>query len=394
MNPSRGENMAIKNILVVDDEPLLRDFLSELLTSQGFIPDTAENLRNALQMIRSRDYDLVISDMSMPDGSGLDLIKIIKQSSPHTPVLVVTAYGSIENAVEAMHQGAFNYLTKPFSSEALFAFISKAEELKNLVHENLFLHSQTTPDSHPLIAESKAMKDLLAIAKKAASSSANIFIHGESGCGKEVLSFFIHHNSPRANHPYIKVNCAAIPETLLESELFGHEKGAFTGATTKKAGRFELAHKGTLLLDEITEVPVNLQAKLLRAIQEKEIEHLGGTKTLSVDVRILATSNRNLKEAIDDKSFRQDLYYRLNVIPLHLPPLRDRQDDILPLANYFLNKFCRMNNTPLKTLSPKAQELLLNYPWPGNIRELSNVLERVVILENTSLLTQDMLALA
>ncbi|WP_201456660.1 sigma-54 dependent transcriptional regulator [Chlamydia sp. 17-3921] len=386
--------MIIEQILIIDDEPLLRDFLSELLISRKYHPSTAENVQSAIKKIKNNRYDLIISDMNMPDGSGFDIIKITKQYAPRTPILMITAYGSIENAVEAMHQGAFNYLTKPFSSEALFAFITKAEELQNLVEENLFLTSQqTTTSTHPLIAESQIMKDLLVKAKKAANSSANLFIHGESGSGKEVLSFFIHNNSPRAINPYIKVNCAAIPETLLESEFFGHEKGAFTGATTKKAGRFELAHKGTLLLDEITEIPLNLQAKLLRAIQEKEFEHLGGTKTFSVDIRILATSNRDLKEAITEKLFRQDLYYRLNVIPLHLPPLRDRRDDILPLANYFLNKFCHQNNSPRKTLTPEAETLLKDYHWPGNIRELSNVLERAVILENTTLLSKEMLAL-
>ncbi|WP_370906294.1 sigma-54-dependent transcriptional regulator [Chlamydia pecorum] len=385
--------MSIEHILIIDDDPLLQEFLFELLSSRGYFPSIAENISIAKKKIKANRYDLIISDMNMPDGTGMDVIHLTKQRSPRTPILMITAYGSIENAVEAMRQGAFNYLTKPFSSEALLAFISKAEELQNLVQENLFLASQTTTSSYPLIAESQVMKNLLAKAKRAAQSSANLFIHGESGCGKEILSFFIHTNSPRAHRPYIKVNCAAIPETLLESEFFGHEKGAFTGATTKKAGRFELAHKGTLLLDEITEIPLNLQAKLLRAIQEKEFEHLGGTKTVSVDVRILATSNRDLKEAIQEKIFRQDLYYRLNVIPLYLPPLRERKDDILPLATYFLKKFCHQNNAPAKTLSSEAKKLLIEYPWPGNIRELSNVLERAVILESSTSLTKEMLSL-
>ncbi|BAE81624.1 nitrogen regulation two-component transcription regulatory protein [Chlamydia felis Fe/C-56] len=385
--------MTIEKVLIVDDEPLLRDFLSELLLSRGFSPFTADNVKIGCHKIKTEKYDLIISDMNMPDGTGIDIIKAAREHSPLTPVLVITAYGTIENAVKAMYHGAFNYLTKPFSSEALFAFIAKAEELQNLVNENLLLKSQISSESHPLIAESPAMKDLLSKARKAADSAANIFIHGESGCGKEVLSFFIHRNSPRASQPYIKVNCAAIPETLLESEFFGHEKGAFTGATAKKAGRFELAHTGTLLLDEITEVPIHLQAKLLRAIQEKEFEHLGGTKTLSVDVRILATSNRDLKEAVSQKIFRQDLFYRLNVIPLYLPPLRERKEDILPLSQYFLEKFCRLNNRPIKTLSASAKAALLDYSWPGNIRELSNVLERVVILESPTHLTDTMLAL-
>ncbi|WP_284441596.1 sigma-54-dependent transcriptional regulator [Chlamydia gallinacea] len=385
--------MGIKNILIIDDEPLLRDFLSELLLSRGYVPSCADNVKHGCHKIKTEQFDLIISDMNMPDGTGLDIIKTTKKYAPHLPVLVITAYGTIENAVQAMRYGAFNYLTKPFSSEALLAFIQKAEQLQDLVHENLLLKSQVPTESHPLIAESPSMKEILSKAKKAARSSANIFIHGESGCGKELLAFFIHSHSPRSLHPYIKVNCAAIPETLLESEFFGHEKGAFTGASAKKAGRFELAHRGTLLLDEITEIPVHLQAKLLRVIQEKEFEHLGGTKTLSVDVRILSTSNRNLKEAVEEKTFRQDLFYRLNVIPLYLPPLRERKEDILPLAQYFLEKFCALNNRPLKTLSEKAKLALMDYPWPGNIRELSNVIERVVILENPTHLTESMLAL-
>lgn len=383
--------MAISTVLIVDDEPILRDLLVELLSSRGYTPVAVHNVKQAIQKIKTSVFDLVISDMNMPDGSGLEVIQASKLASPQTPVLIITAFGSIENAVQAMHLGAFNYLTKPISSETLFSFISKAEANHTSISNQYLL--QTKSFSHPLIAESDTMKMLLDKAKQAADSSANIFIHGESGCGKEVLSFFIHQHSPRASHPYIKVNCAAIPETLMESEFFGHEKGAFTGATSKKAGRFELANKGTLLLDEITEIPVNLQAKLLRVIQEKELEHLGGTKTLPLDVRILATSNRNLKEAIADKTFRKDLYYRLNVIPLFIPPLKERKKDILPLAYFFLQKFCKLNQKPLKKLSKSAEQALIDYTWPGNIRELSNVLERVVILEKADCLTDSMLML-
>lgn len=386
--------MTIETILVIDDDALIRDFLHALLTSRHYQVSVAETIKRARYLISHHHYDLIISDMHLPDGSGMELLQLTKTRLPQTPFIVITGYGTIENAVEAMHQGAFNYLTKPFSPEAVLAFIAKAEEMHELVNENILLKTQTASDSHPLIAESQAMKAVLEKARKAANSSANVFIHGDSGCGKELLSFYIHKHSPRAKSPYIKVNCAAIPETLMESEFFGHEKGAFTGAISKKAGRFELAHKGTLLLDEITEIPVNLQAKLLRVIQEKEFEYLGGTKTIPVDVRILATSNRNLQEAIDERIFRKDLYYRLNVIPLYLPPLRERREDILPLSHYFLNKFCRINNKPLKELSPLAERALLDYPWPGNIRELSNVLERVVILENASILTEDMFSLA
>ncbi len=386
--------MTIKNILIVDDEPIIRNFLFELLASRGYAVATAENTKQAKQKIARHLYDCIISDMSMPDGSGLDVLKAAKARCSTVPVLIITAYGTIENAVEATRLGAANYLTKPFSSEALFASLEQlgSHSSKSSLPPSSPSTAQDT-QAVPLIAHSPAMRALLEKAKKAANSSANIFIHGESGSGKEVLSLFIHQNSPRASHPYIKVNCAAIPETLLESEFFGHEKGAFTGASSKKAGRFELANQGTLLLDEITEIPTNLQAKLLRVIQEKEFEYIGGTKTIPVDVRILATSNRDIKEAVEERAFRLDLYYRLNVIGLHTPPLRERKEDILPLANYFLNKFCQLNNKPLKTLSERAQETLLDYSWPGNIRELSNVMERVVILENPSHLTESMLAI-
>ena len=385
--------MAIEKILIIDDDPHILDLLSELLGTKGFVVSSATGVQRAYKQISTQTFDLIISDMNMPDGSGLDIIKYSKQHCPQTPILVITAFGTIENAVEAMHFGAFNYLTKPFSPQALFTLITKAEELQSLQQENLFLRSQGSSLSHPLIAESPAMKQLLDKARKAANSSANIFVHGESGCGKENLSFFIHKHSPRSTKPYIKINCAAIPDTLLESEFFGHEKGAFTGATTKKVGRFELAHQGTLLLDEITEIPIHLQAKLLRAIQEHEFEHVGGTKTLPVNIRFLATSNRDLQEAMATKILRQDLYYRLSVISLHIPPLRERKEDILPLAHYYLEKFCKLNNKPSKTLSLEAQQNFLDYSWPGNVRELSNVLERTVILESDPLITPSMLAL-
>lgn len=385
--------MSIEHILIIDDDPHILALLSEILGARNFSVSSAPGVKQAIKQISNCPFDLIISDMNMPDGSGLDIIQYTKQHRPQTPILVITAFGTIQNAVEAMRFGAFNYLTKPFSPDALFTLIAKAEELQALQQDNLFLQSQGSSISHPLIAESPSMKQLLDKARRAANSSANIFVHGESGCGKENLSFFIHKHSPRSTKPYIKVNCAAIPDTLLESEFFGHEKGAFTGATTKKVGRFELAHQGTLLLDEITEIPIHLQAKLLRAIQEQEFEHIGGIKTLPVNIRFLATSNRDLEEAIETKVLRQDLYYRLSVISLHIPPLRDRKEDILPLAHYYLEKFCKMNSKPPKTLSLEAQRNLLDYSWPGNVRELSNVLERTVILENDPAITPSMLAL-
>lgn len=381
--------MMIESILIVDDEPLIRDFLSTLLTSKQYTVTTAKGYQEARKHISQKNFDLVITDMNMSDGSGLDVISLFKKISPQTVILVITAFATIENAVAAMKQGAFNYIAKPFSPEAILTFIEKAEEHFCLVNENKFLKKELEDSAYPLITESPKMQKILKTAKQAASSNANIFIHGESGSGKEIISKFIHDVSPRALHPYIKINCAAVPETLLESEFFGHEKGAFTGAVVKKPGRFELADKGTLLLDEITEVPFSLQAKLLRAIQEKEFEHLGGTKTISVDIRILAASNRNLKESIRDKSFREDLYYRLNVIELTIPPLRERKEDIAPLAEHFLISFCKSNGQPMKQLSQSALDKLIGYDWPGNVRELSNVIERSVILHPNELISAD-----
>ncbi|MEG1542263.1 MAG: sigma-54 dependent transcriptional regulator [Victivallaceae bacterium] len=380
--------MKIKSILVVDDEPLIRDFLETLLKKYGYAVQTVSQYKDVKKLISKKKFDLVITDMNLEDGSGLDVIRAVRARSSHISILVITAFATIENAVAAVKHGAFNYITKPFSPETLLTFIKKAEEHASF-HQNDDINTEIGSNDYPFVSESPKMQNVLITAKQAALSNANIFIHGESGSGKEVISKFIHEASPRSMHPYIKINCAAIPETLLESEFFGHEKGAFTGALNKKPGRFELADKGTLLLDEITEVPVPLQAKLLRAIQEKEFEHLGGTKTISVDIRILATSNRNLQQALQEKIFREDLYYRLNVISLSIPPLRERKEDILPLAEHFLKDFRQSHEKSLKRLSRSAVEKLCKYSWPGNIRELSNVIERSVILSSTDIISAE-----
>lgn len=371
--------MSIEKILIVDDELLVRNFLTETLKRKHFEVQSAESGMKALGLLRENSYDLVITDMRMPDLTGIDLIKKIKELSPNTLVVVITAFGSIENAVEAMRLGAFNYLIKPFSPDTIEAIIEKAKEHSQLVHENHYLR-QNTGHKFDMIAESPAMKKIVEEACQVASSNVNVLIHGESGTGKEVIAHLIHYHSPRASRPFIKVNCAAIPETLIESEFFGHEKGSFTGAVARRQGRFELAHTGTLLLDEITEVPLSLQPKLLRAIQEQEFERVGGTKPLHVDVRFLSTTNRNIEQAIKDKVLREDLYYRLNVVPIHLPPLRERQQDILPLARHFIQKACQDNHKEHKTLSKAAEQKLLAYSWPGNVRELSNIIERAVVL--------------
>lgn len=374
--------MAIEKILIVDDEALVRNFLSETLRRRNLDVTTAENGLRAVQLLKENIYDLVITDMRMPDLTGIDIIKKVREISPATLVIVITAFGSIENAVEAMRLGAFNYLIKPFSPDTIEAVIEKADEHQSLVNENAYLRQNVQGiQAHEMIAKSPSMEKILKEVLQIAKSNANVLIHGESGTGKEVVAHAIHYNSLRQNKPFIKVNCAAIPETLIESEFFGHEKGSFTGAIGKRLGRFELANQGTLLLDEITEVPITLQPKLLRAIQEQEFERVGGVKPIKVDVRIISTTNRDIRQAIQEKALREDLYYRLNVVPIHLPPLRERPEDILPLAEHFLAKACQENHVDSKKLSSASIQKLKNYTWPGNVRELSNIIERAVVVE-------------
>lgn len=378
--------MTIEKILIVDDETIVRNFLAETLRRKHFDITTAENGQKAIAILKDTVFDMVITDMKMPDLTGIDLLKKIKELSPSTIVVVITGFGSIENAVEAMRHGAFNYLIKPFSPDTIEALIEKAQEHTSLLAENSYLRQQISSGNSrsptKVIAESEAMKQILADVAQVAKSNASVFIQGESGTGKEVIAQTIHQNSPRANRTFIKVNCAAIPETLIESEFFGHEKGAFTGANARRLGRFELANGGTLLLDEITEIPITVQAKLLRAIQEQEFERVGGTKPVKVDVRLISTSNRDIKEAIAQKVLREDLYYRLNVVPIFLPPLRERAEDIIPLAEYFLQKISQENHRKCKTLSVEAAKKLLAYNWPGNTRELANIMERAVVMDS------------
>lgn len=377
--------MTIDKILIVDDEILVRSFLAETLKRRGHEITTAEDGQAAVALLKEHSYDLVITDMKMPGMTGMDVLRKVKEIAPTTIVIVITAFGSIENAVEAMRLGAFNYLIKPFSPDTIEAMIEKVDEHQSLLEENSYLRQQVAKQNSPIadkiIGESGVMKKILSDVIKVAKSNASVFINGESGTGKEVISHAIHYNSHRAHRPYIRVNCAAIPDTLVESEFFGHEKGSFTGALTKRIGRFELANSGSLLLDEITEIPLGLQAKLLRVVQEQEFERVGGSKMVKVDVRLISTSNRNMKEAIEDKIFREDLYYRLNVVPVNLPALRERREDIIPLAEYFLNRMCVENHKNRKYLLPDAKKKLLDYNWPGNIRELANIIERAVVMD-------------
>lgn len=390
--------MAIEKILIVDDELLIRNFLSETLRRKGYEIETADGGKSAFAQLKQDHFDLVITDMKMGDATGIDVLRRVKELSPETVVIIITAFGTIENAVEAMRLGAFNYLIKPFTPETIETVISKAEEHRTLLEENNYLrqaiaHAPGSRSVQKIVAESKVMKQVMKDVSRIAKSNAAVFITGESGTGKEVIAHAIHHGSPRSNRPYIRVNCAAVPESLLESEFFGHEKGAFTGAQVKRIGRFELADGGSLLLDEITEIPLNMQSKLLRAIQEQEFERVGGSKSVQVDVRIISTSNRDLKESIASHNFREDLYYRLNVIPIHLLPLRERQEEILPLVDYFLSRMCQENHKPIMNVDDKAQKRLLDYHWPGNIRELANVVERAVVMESSTTIGCDSLYL-
>lgn len=382
--------MSIEKVLIVDEEISNRTLLQEHLHKRNSHIMTANSFESALQIINNHIFDLVLYDLTISGGGGLELLKAAKAQNPSTLVVLTTPIAHISNAALAMRHGAFNYLLKPLSPETIETMLGKVQDHIDLLDENNYLREEisTHPDrkKHLLIAESEMMKSILSDVSKIAKSSASVFISGESGTGKEVIAHAIHFQSHRNHQPFIKVNCAAIPTTLLESEFFGHEKGAFTGAINKKLGRFELADKGTLLLDEVSEIPLELQSKLLRAVQEMEFERVGGVRPICVDTRLIATSNRSMKEAIEQKLFREDLYYRLNVVPIHLPPLRKRKEDILPLAEFFLERLCKENQKNLKRLTSSAKQKLIDYHWPGNIRELANVIERTVVMNITDLI--------
>lgn len=388
--------MAIEKILVIDDEVIMQNFLVEALKRKGIEAVGAESGEKGIKLLQDQSFDMVITDMKMSGMSGLDVLRKIKDISPSTLVMVITAFGTVENAVEAMRAGAFHYVIKPFSVESLFANIEKASQHVALVEENQYLREQvggTNAYTRQIIAQSPIMQQVLSDVEQVAKSHASVFITGETGTGKEVIAHLIHYSSPRAKQPFIKVNCAAVPDTLVESEFFGHEKGAFTGAASKRLGRFELAHGGSLLLDEVTEIPLALQSKLLRVTQEQEFERVGGTKPIKVDARLISTSNRDVKEAIATKVLREDLYYRLNVVPIFLPPLRERKEDIIPLAEYFIERMCQENHTDRKKLSADAQKKLLHYRWPGNVRELANVIERAVVMDHSKVIGDEHLYL-
>jgi len=374
----------MENILIVDDEKNYLLILEDLLSGEGYQVVTAESAEKGLEIVVEYDLDAVITDMKMPGMDGMAFLERIHIQNPDLPIIMMTAYGSVEKAVEAMRKGAFDYILKPFKNEELKLTVRKAIDHHLLVRRNRYLtrELQERYQFGKIIGKSASMQRIYQLIEKVAPSKATVLITGESGTGKELIARAIHFNSPRRDLPFISVNCGALPETLLESELFGHERGAFSGAVNLRKGRFELAHEGTLFLDEISEMSPPLQVKLLRVLQEMEFERVGGSQTLRVDVRMVAASNRILKEEVAQRRFRSDLYYRLNVVHVHLPPLRDRTDDIPLLVNHFLAKYSQEGGRSLIIIEPEALRCLLEYSWPGNVRELENVIERAVILSN------------
>ena len=378
-----------KNILLVDDHKPFRDSLAKILGGEGFQVFPAGDGEEALDILRQEFIHLVLTDLKMPKMDGVELLKVAKTIRPDIEVILITGYGTVDTAVTAMKDGAFDYIEKPFKPREIIKRVRKAVEKQSLVLENRMLRERIKDFQkvEKIVGRSPAMKKVLEIVAQVAPSSATVLIQGESGTGKEVIAQAIHDLSPRANKPFIKVSCAALPETLLEAELFGYERGAFTGAIARKEGRFELANGGTLFLDEIGEVSPTVQVKLLRVLQVGEFERLGGTKTIRADVRIVAATNMNLLEAVERKTFREDLYSRLNVITLTLPGLREREGDIPLLSHHFLEIFKKKNNKEVKGFTQEALEVMLQYSWPRNVRQLENAIERAVVLTKGDMIT-------
>jgi DNA-binding NtrC family response regulator len=372
----------MSSILVVDDKDSVRRMLADTLVSNGHQVEVARNGNSAVEKAKGNHFDLVLTDLKLPEMDGLEVLNAVKESDPETAVIVMTAYGTIETAVSAMKLGAFDFLTKPFDPDHLTVLIDRALENRRLMAENSLLRSElaTHRGYNRIIGKSSALKDVEKLVQKVAASDTTVLFQGESGTGKELFAAAVHHLSPRQDKPYVTINCAAIPRELLENELFGSEQGAYTSSNRLKLGKVEIADGGTLFLDEVGDLHMALQAKLLRFLQQKSFERLGGTKQISVDVRLIAATNIDLKEAISKKSFREDLYYRLSVFPIKIPPLRERRDDIPMLADYFIGKYCTEMKKPVKKISKDALKLMDKYNWPGNVRELENTIERAIIL--------------
>ena len=380
--------MSIK-ILVADDEPSHRKMIDAVLAAEGYEVTLAEDGQAAISAVENRFYDLVIMDVRMPNVDGIQALQRIKQMSPDIPVIIMTAYASVGTAVDALKSSAYDYLIKPLDIDELKILVAKALRYHQLEQENIYLKERLNDrfDFSNIIGRSPAMKKLFETMALVAPSEATVLIVGESGTGKELIANAVHQNSPRKDLPFVKVNCAALPETLLESELFGHEKGAFTGAIARKQGRFQLAHNSSILLDEIAEMAPSTQAKILRVLQEREFEPVGSTQTMKVDTRVIAATNKNLEDEIREGRFREDLYYRLNVVTVDVPPLRERREDIPLLADLFLKQYAEKNRRLIKGFTPRATDLLMRYDWPGNVRELENIIERAVIMSRGEMIT-------
>ena len=379
------------HILVVDDEQSIQEFLRLLLEENGYRVTTAGSVEDGRNQFQHDSFDLVLCDIIMPDGNGLDLLREIKQQDPRTSVIMMTAYTSTKSAIEAMKRGAYDYISKPFDVEELKVVVQKALEKTELVDENIFLRRELEEKYRfsNIIGRSRPMQEIFALIERVSRTSSTVLVEGESGTGKELIARAVHYESPRATHRFLSVNCGALPEDLLESELFGHERGSFTGAVKEKKGLFREAHGGTLFLDEISEMSPSMQVKLLRALQEKKVRRVGGSAEEAVDVRIIAATNRDLKEQTETGQFREDLFYRINVIPVRLPPLRRRREDIPLLVDFFIKKYSESMAIETKKISVEALRTLESYHWPGNVRELENVIERALALSTGDAMTSD-----
>lgn len=377
----------MSNILIIEDHRNTAEAINEIVKEKGLEGLIADSAERAFDIYKTGSVDLIITDMKLPGKSGLEFLKQVREIDPDIPVIVITAFATVQNAVEAMKAGAIDYITKPFTVEEIEVKIDKALAAIKLIKENQVLHleneylrEQEQYYFSEIVGQSPPMHHIYDLVEKVAPANSPVLILGESGTGKELIARAIHYNSPRKDSPFVKVNCAALAEGVLESELFGHEKGAFTGAIRRKPGRFEIAGEGTIFLDEISEIPPSTQVKLLRVLQEKEFERVGGTETLKMRARLIAASNQNLEVLISEKKFRKDLYYRLNVVSLHLPPLRERSEDIPLLVHHFIKKYNQESGKKVQGITPEAMKFLINYTWPGNIRELENVIERAIVL--------------
>ncbi len=381
--------MKNESILVVDDSEAVLAGISEILKSNGYSVDTASDGAVAIDRIGDKFYDIILTDLAMPKKDGMEVLKYITESSPESMCIMITGYGTIKNAVEAIQSGAFDYLTKPVKSEEILVVIERAISFRNLKRENSSLKRQLTTRyrRENIIGDSEQIRAVFSLIDKVAQTDSTVLIMGESGTGKELIAHAVHYQSDRRDKPFIPVNCGAIPEELLESELFGHEKGAFTHAIRTRIGRFELANGGTIFLDEIGDMSPGLQVKILRTLQDHQFERIGGTRTIKTDIRVIAATNKNLEEAVQSGRFREDLYYRLNVIPIYVPPLRERISDIPLLVHHFLQKFNSSKKKNIKSISKEVMQCFVAFDWPGNVRELENMIERLVILANEDKIT-------